>query len=326
MGRVIWAGTPRTVEVTREHYAVADVRRSIKITLITTLHTSRDGKRLRTETYAWNIEKRTTHLLHRPTEYETDPIQRHALEAQRKLSIPFGSGHPGAGALFEPVARALVDPVEKARRGLELELSMPATLLLGNDSDQLFAEADRLKSERDLRLAVVPPMTAIAILLACNQSLWWLSALIAVLVLLGQAISRDDECRSLMRGAVQRDKVQSKSIDEFRNWVANLPEAAEHPGAPGDSPLSDRCSQMGWSADPCWTVHHRAVGSERRAVDDVAAGYWRSARIPNVRYSYSDSLSGPCPHKSGHEPLVPTRPDGFPLELQNPPIPRRGSG
>jgi hypothetical protein len=67
--------------------------------------------------------------------------------------------------VYTPGLRDLDNRVAEARRGLELELNMPATLLLGKDADpQLFAEADRLKSERDLRLAVVPPLTASAIL------------------------------------------------------------------------------------------------------------------------------------------------------------------
>jgi len=57
----------------------------------------------------------------------------------------------------------------KAREGLSRDLELPETLLVGGDP-QLFAEADRLKAERELRLAVVPPLSAIAIFLTWNQS------------------------------------------------------------------------------------------------------------------------------------------------------------
>lgn len=64
-------------------------------------------------------------------------------------------------------------------------------------------------------------------------------------------------------------------------------------------------------------------GPSARPVNRVVAPYWRSARIPNVRYSYSGSLSGPCPGTSRWFRLDRT---DFRSSLQNPPIPRRGSG
>jgi hypothetical protein len=43
-----------------------------------------------------------------------------------------------------------------ARRGLQSELENPSTLLLGKQPE-LFSEVDRLKAEKELRLAVVSP-------------------------------------------------------------------------------------------------------------------------------------------------------------------------
>ena len=64
----------------------------------------------------------------------------------------------------DEIERHIRRPVE----GLEPELELPVTLLMtGRDPDpKLYAEADRLKAERDWRLAVVPPLFAIKIFLA----------------------------------------------------------------------------------------------------------------------------------------------------------------
>jgi hypothetical protein len=115
-------------------------------------------------------------------------------------------------------------------RRLNAELDLPATLLLterGHEPDpQLFAEADRLKAERELRLAVVPPLCAVVIFLGWNQSSWWWFALIPVAVLLSQGHSRGLAFRSLMFGALERGLARSSTIDEFKRWVEALPEAS----------------------------------------------------------------------------------------------------
>jgi hypothetical protein len=96
--------------------------------------------------------------------------------------------------------------------------------LLGKDPEpQLFAEADRLKAERELRLAVVPPLSAIAIFFGWNQSSWWWAALIPVAILLWQGHSRNLAFRSLMSGAVERGLARSRGIEQLKSWVENLP-------------------------------------------------------------------------------------------------------
>ncbi|WP_163722587.1 hypothetical protein [Mycolicibacterium psychrotolerans] len=132
-----------------------------------------------------------------------------------------------------------------ARRALEAELELPATLLLGNEP-MLFSEADRLKAERELRLAVVPPLFVITMYLACTQSRWWLLALIPVVVLLAQGHTRNLAFRSLMIGAVQLGVVRSQSVENFKSWVENIPAhtpeqreiyARMYPGHPDYGPV-----------------------------------------------------------------------------------------
>lgn len=161
-------------------------------------------------------------------EWGFDPIDQYFHEAQRKLPpepLVVRSGFKFAG----PRLDELLTRSSEASRGLEVELQLPATLLLterGSQPDpQLFSEADRLKAERELRLAVVPPLFAIAIYLGCNQSSWFWLALFPIGVLLWQAHTRNQEFRSLMFGAVARGLARSRSVEEFKRWTESLPEA-----------------------------------------------------------------------------------------------------
>lgn len=180
-------------------------------------------------------------------QYESDLIQQYVEEAQRKL--PGGYGQVKQGFFVAtPSSQDIQTRATAARRGLELELELPATLLLGKDPDpQLFSEADRMKSEREWRLAVVPPLTAIAILLALNLSPWWWLALIPVVVLLWQGRSRDLEFGTLMRGAVQRGLAHSQSVEAFKTWVEGLPDPSPEQKADEDGP--DRARIAGLVAE-----------------------------------------------------------------------------
>jgi hypothetical protein len=141
-----------------------------------------------------------------------------------------------------PEVDRIFDYANAATRGLNAELDLPATLLLtepGRERDpQLFSEADRLKAERELRLAVVPPLCAIVIFIGWNQSSWWWFALIPVAVLLWQAHSRNYAFRSLMFGALERGLARSSSIDEFKRWVEALPDPSSEQQADEGSPDS----------------------------------------------------------------------------------------
>lgn len=156
--------------------------------------------------------------------HEVDPI----LQFQRTFTASFDALMNSDAALSyvhgslddhrENVYKELDDRVSAARRGLEYELDMPATLLLGNEP-QLFAEADRLKAEGQLRLAVIPPLTAITIeLTTATGSCWWLVGFLAIAVLAFQGSARIREFRSLMRSAVRRGLIDSKSIENLTDW------------------------------------------------------------------------------------------------------------
>ena len=153
------------------------------------------------------------------TGYEGDPVQRYQREAMER---PGGDDHYRAHALNQIETQAML-----ARRGLDLELELPATLLLterGRERDeQLFSEADRLKAEGELRLTVAPPLCAVAIFLGLNQSCWWWFLLVPVAVLLWQGHSRNLAYRSLMFDALGRGLAHSQSLDKFKRWIESLP-------------------------------------------------------------------------------------------------------
>ena len=147
----------------------------------------------------------------------SDLVRQYEEDAKRKASVTEVREH-----------------VSVACRGLDKELELPATLLLGKEPDpQLFSEADRLQAERELRLAVVPPLLFIAVFLGWNQSCWWWWALIAVAVLLWQGHSRNLRFRSLMIDALDRGFGRSRSIEKLKGWVEGLPEPSSEQKADG---------------------------------------------------------------------------------------------
>jgi hypothetical protein len=158
---------------------------------------------------------------------ELDLMQPYLAEAEQRVGGAYAT--PRRKVPNPDYLRVLeLEYANAISRRLNAELDLPATLLLterGREPDpQLFSEADRLKAERELRLAVVPPLCAIVIFLGCNQSSWWWFALIPATVLLWQAHSRNLAFRSLMFGALERGLARSSSIDEFKRWVEALPQ------------------------------------------------------------------------------------------------------
>jgi hypothetical protein len=163
------------------------------------------------------------------------------LVAGARIDLSFLEARQGLEAEADPLEAELKRRLSKAHQGLVAELQLPATLLLterGKEPEpQLFSEADRFKAERDLRLAVVPPLSAIAIFLGWNQSWWWWLALIPVGILLWQAHNRNLDFRSLMFGAFARGLVRSRSrsVEEFRRWVESISEPSPDEKAATDA-------------------------------------------------------------------------------------------
>jgi hypothetical protein len=159
------------------------------------------------------------------------PIDKLTREAQLKLlRAGWNPERELDRAEMRNVESNITDRAVRARQGMWQELAMPATLLIGEET-QLFTEADRLKSESDMRLAVAVPLTAICAYLIFADIWAWTFALIPIALLIVQGYDRDREFRSLMEASVIRDKIRSQSIGTFRQWVENLPPDGEPPRA-----------------------------------------------------------------------------------------------
>lgn len=135
-------------------------------------------------------------------------------------------------------AGRIINACDALATDLSRELDLPATLLAG-DRPELFAEADRIRAEGELRVAVVPPLTALAVLLAVEVSPAWLLALLPVAQLLRQGIRREDDVRRLIGSALVQGAVQSAAVQRFDSTLADITTpggtetASNHPVTPG---------------------------------------------------------------------------------------------
>jgi hypothetical protein len=121
------------------------------------------------------------------------------------------------------------------------ELSLPATVLVGEKGqEQLFAEVDRLRAEGELRVAVVPPLLALLIVLATMQSRFWLLGIPPIAVLFVQGVRRETDSRKLIADAVDSGLVESGASTKYTAWVDGLQAKLERSSSgPFGEPLSD---------------------------------------------------------------------------------------
>jgi hypothetical protein len=143
---------------------------------------------------------------------ENDVIQRYVEKylnsAAKKLNVA-------------PESDEIVMHGRTAVSGLFNEMEMPATLLLGKEPE-LFSEADRLKAESQLRLAIVPPLLAIVTVTMLTVSTWCGLGFLVAAILYWQGFKRSEEFRSLMLGAVRFGLIRSQSLEDLREWVDSL--------------------------------------------------------------------------------------------------------
>jgi hypothetical protein len=141
------------------------------------------------------------------------------------------------GEVIDPDHEVAQKSIESGK-ALARETSLPATLLLGKDPE-LFTEADRLKSEGQLRFAVVPPLAVIVIYLAETVApAWWLG-LVPVVVLWIQGHSRNYDYESLMYGAIQLGHLHSPALEDLKAWVDEIPSLTAEERAAEDARLRE---------------------------------------------------------------------------------------
>ena len=107
-------------------------------------------------------------------------------------------------------------------RDVRRELDLTATLLVA-DQPLLFAEVDRVRAEAELRLAVVPPLIAVAVVLGATWSWWFALGIPVSIVLGGDGLAKQQEGRSLIRDAIVREKASSNAVRQFESWLDASP-------------------------------------------------------------------------------------------------------
>lgn len=121
-------------------------------------------------------------------------------------------------------------PDERARRRLSelVVLDLPviaSTRLLGKHPD-IFSAVDRDRAEVEFRLAVVPPVLALAIAVASHESAW-LGLLIVivggaiVVGLLLDAINQQRQANDLILDLLQVNEITAPSLERLEAWAAD---------------------------------------------------------------------------------------------------------
>ncbi|MFF0532877.1 hypothetical protein ACFYT3_31450 [Nocardia amikacinitolerans] len=124
---------------------------------------------------------------------------------------------------YERILHRFATEWGKAIRHCLREPELPATVLVA-DQPELFSEVDRLRAEGQLRLAVVPPLIALTVLLGLRSAVWSLMIL-GIFALAWQGVQRLEESRQLVIDAITTNRVASPAARRFADWVdAVLPQ------------------------------------------------------------------------------------------------------
>jgi hypothetical protein len=94
------------------------------------------------------------------------------------------------------------------------EADLPATLLIG-ENDRLYADADRIRAEGELRLSVVAPAAALVILAAVQSNPIWLVGLALVAELFLQGLRRIETARDLVVRGIRFGTAKSSALEDF---------------------------------------------------------------------------------------------------------------
>ncbi|MEW5809630.1 MAG: hypothetical protein AB1925_09260 [Actinomycetota bacterium] len=121
--------------------------------------------------------------------------------------------------MYKLLSQKLLGEYHQAVSQLDADLSLPATLLVGDDNPALFSETDRLKAEGELRLTLVPPILALIVTAAMAYGWVWLLTILPLLIIAVQGMDREQKSRELMDSAARQKKISPRSIEDFRAYV-----------------------------------------------------------------------------------------------------------
>jgi hypothetical protein len=148
---------------------------------------------------------------------------KYGLASRHELEPHLASREAKVSALraeFNRVADSADTEGVRLRRALERELSLPATLLIG-EQPETFAEADRIRGESDLRLAVVPPFVALTFLLGAENPFWY-ATFAGILALAIQGLVKQDDARGVVAGAIIFGKARSAALERWDRAAADV--------------------------------------------------------------------------------------------------------
>lgn len=98
------------------------------------------------------------------------------------------------------------------RRSVD-ELELMAMRLVGREPE-LFGQYDRIRSEAQLRRAIIPPLLAVIGTLTVKLSPWWFAALPAIIVLYRQSATLQQKAGGLLADALKVGRVQSPTLEQ----------------------------------------------------------------------------------------------------------------
>lgn len=96
----------------------------------------------------------------------------------------------------------------------------------------LFGDADRLRAEGELRLAITPPLTALLLFATLNTSgasrIVSVVAILAVSLLAAQGVHRLAASQKLIADAMDAGRIQSSAVANYEGWIdTTLPKLIE---------------------------------------------------------------------------------------------------
>lgn len=120
-------------------------------------------------------------------------------------------GVPGSAALMFPLDEVLGS----------LSLTAPQ---LSQTAQTQYQEYDRARSEAQFRVAVVPPLIALAAVLPTNSKLWILiAAIFAGLILLLQAVGQERQAMDILANAAYLGYITVPMVQSITEYLSELP-------------------------------------------------------------------------------------------------------
>jgi hypothetical protein len=162
--------------------------------------------------------------IHAEIEWRKVMTTRRDAEEESRYVAELVSWASEANRHYEAHGALYLELEERARAfgfAARRELELPGTLLLVGEPD-LFAEADRLSAEGELRLTVTAPITALIVLFSIQESPYWLAGLLAVLVLAYQGEQRTTASLRLTEQSFAFGRSELPSAKRFATWAEDF--------------------------------------------------------------------------------------------------------